>query len=100
MIGPVSMPRKATPRDLLFVSSPDLWDTWPFLPLIRHRSDGELDYGVMYDFTHTSGRTGYQVTVFLENLFLVPDTEEALLQLPKEVFDTFDELLNAGWRVD
>lgn len=95
-----SVPREATERDLLFVSTPQLWQLWPFLPLIRHRQDGELDYGVLYDFAGTSGRTGFQVTVFLENLFLVPETEVQLVQLPKEIFDAFDELLQAGWRVD
>jgi hypothetical protein len=40
------------------------------------------------------------VTVFLENVFLVPSTAEELLKLPKEVFDTYEELLQAGWLVD
>ena len=38
-----------------------------------------LKVGVLYDFVHTSGRLGYSSTVFLTNLFLLPDTEEAFL---------------------
>jgi hypothetical protein len=36
----------------------------------------------------------------LGNLCCVPATEEALLAQPREVFDTFDEIYDAGWRVD
>ena len=34
------------------------------------------------------------------NLFLMPQTEAELLALPKEVFDTPDEMAAAGWCVD
>jgi hypothetical protein len=33
-------------------------------------------------------------------LFALPLTECRLLAGPKIVYDTFDELLDAGWRVD
>src|SRR5689334_452688 len=87
-------------RDLYFFRSPSLWPQWPFLPVVRHRPGGEPDLGVLYDFAHTSGRTGYGCTVFVCNLFQLPGTEEGLLALPKEVFDSFEELSDAGWSVD
>jgi len=36
----------------------------------------------------------------LTNLFFVPATLDEMLALPKESFDTFEELLAAGWRID
>ena len=54
----------------------------------------------MFDAMGTSTRTGFSATVFRCNLFLLPPSFEEFLALPKEVFDTSEELLNAGWRVD
>jgi hypothetical protein len=87
-------------RDLFFFRSPSLWPAWPYLPVVRRRSDDDTDLGVLYDFAHTSGRTGYGRTVFLSNVVFLPDTEEGLFALPKEVFDTFEEVRAAGWAVD
>jgi hypothetical protein len=87
-------------RDLLFFRTPSLWPTWPYLAVVRHQADGAMDCGVLHDFAHTSGRTGYGCTVFLCNIFFVPDTEDELVALPKEVFDTFEEVSAAGWAVD
>ena len=87
-------------RDLLFFRTPSLWPTWPHLSVVRHKPGDEMDLGVIYDFAHTSGRTGYGSTVFLCNFWFLPDTEEGLLALPREVFDTFDEMAAAGWAVD
>jgi hypothetical protein len=36
----------------------------------------------------------------LTNLFTLPRTLDQFLALPKEIYDTFDELVAAGWRVD
>jgi hypothetical protein len=87
-------------RDLFFMRNPAHWTTWPYLPVVRHKSGGDPDLGVLYDFAHTSGRTGFGSTVFVANFFLLPDSEEELLALPKEIFDTFEEMAAAGWAVD
>jgi hypothetical protein len=100
MTAPLEQPRKGTARDLLFFSTPRLWPTWPFLAVVRRHTDGEMDYGVLFDFAGTSGRTGYGSAVFLTNIFLLPQTEAEFLALPKEVFDTFEEMAAAGWVVD
>jgi hypothetical protein len=100
MTTPTEQPRKATARDLFFFSHPEHWPTWPFLPVVRRHADRETDYGVLYDAAHATGRTGYSSTVFLCNLFLMPEKESELLALPKEMFDTPDEMAAAGWCVD
>jgi hypothetical protein len=87
-------------RDLFFLRRPEYWPAWPCLPVVRRNRDGSMDLGVLYDFAHTSGRTGYGCTVFLCNVVFVPDTEEQLLALPREVYDTFEEVAAAGWAVD
>jgi hypothetical protein len=92
--------RPATARDLLFFRRPRLWTTWPFLPVVRHQPDGEVECGVLYDCWTVARRAGFSATVFLTNLFLLPRTEDEFLALPKEVFDSAEEIAEAGWRVD
>jgi len=82
------------------MGNPHLWPAWPFLPLVRRHDNGDFDCGLLYDFCGTSGRTGYRATVFVANLLFAPRTEEGLLALPREVFDTAEEVVAAGWRVD
>jgi hypothetical protein len=97
---PTEQPRKATARDLFFFAHPEHWPTWPHLALVRRHADGGMDFGVLYDAMHKTGRTGYSSTVFLCNYFLMPEMEGELLALPKEIFDTPEEMAEAGWRVD
>ncbi|MFO0802718.1 MAG: hypothetical protein U0791_06290 [Gemmataceae bacterium] len=54
----------------------------------------------MFDAMGTSSKTGYSATVWFANLFMLPPTFEEFLALQKEVFDTAEELIGAGWRVD
>ena len=100
MTTPTEEPRKATARDLFFLTNPQHWATWPFLPVVRRHADGSTDFGVLYDALHATGQTGYSATVLIGNFFLLPETEAELLALPKEIFDTADEMAAAGWRVD
>jgi hypothetical protein len=87
-------------RDLLFLRTPALWTTWPFLPLMRRRPGQEEENGVVYDFQCTSGRTGYSSTVCFSNVFQMPHNEDEIIALPHETFDTTEEIVNAGWHVD
>ena len=91
--------REALGRHLLVITTPALWPTWPFLPVVR-RTAGKVELGLVFDAMGTSSRTGFSATVFECNLFLLPPSFEEFLALPREVFDTADELLEAGWRVD
>jgi hypothetical protein len=86
-------------RTVLFLAHPELWPLWPFLPVVRRGSGGE-ELGVVYDARRASELTGYSATVFLRNMFTLPDQLSEFLTLPKEVFDTAEELAEAGWRVD
>ncbi len=93
-------PLTGAARDLLYFRTPALWPTWPYLAVVRHKAGGEMDCGILYDFAHTSGRTGYSATVFICNIWQLPKTEYGLLALPKEVFDQMEEVSAAGWSVD
>jgi len=86
-------------RNLQFISNPSLWNLWPYLPLIRDTTSVR-ELGVMVDLHGRVGITGFSATVFLTNLFTLPQQLDELLALPKEVFDTAEELIAAGWRVD
>jgi hypothetical protein len=94
-------PRRATMRDLAFLSTPSLWSLHPFLPVIRRSAVGDCQQlGVVYDAVGVSGRYGYSATVFLTNIFTLPKTEAELFELPRIVYDTLDELVNDGWVID
>lgn len=86
-------------RHALFLRTPALWPAWPFLPLIRRNGLSE-ELGLLFDAWGVAGRTGFSSTVFLCCLFELPPTIEALLMLPRETYDSTDELLAAHWRVD
>ena len=93
-------PRPATQRDLVFMSTPSLWEQWPILPVVRRRADGEMDTGLMYDTRGATRLAGLAATVFLGNIFMLPRTLDEFLALPRETYDTFEEVVAAGWRVD
>lgn len=90
-------PRK---RTLHFLTHPEEWPHWPFLPLIRRHSSGDFTLGVVYDALHASNLPGYSCTVFLTSLYLLPATESDFLALPKETYDVPEEVFAAGWVLD
>jgi hypothetical protein len=98
MSGNVPIPSLRA-RSVFYIARPGLWPAWPYLPVVR-RTRGREELGVMVDFQGTTGRTGFGSAVFLANLFEVPLSERALLALPREVYDSADEVAEAGWAVD
>jgi hypothetical protein len=86
-------------RNLLLMGCPALWACWPMLPLVR-RCRGKEELGLLFDALRVNGTTGFSATVFEGNLFLLPPTVEEFLKLPRETYDTPDEVFAAGWRVD
>ena len=87
-------------RNLIILTDPRRWPAWPFLPVMRRRPDQEEECGVLFDALRTKGLAGYSATVFLINLFLLPPLVAQFLTLPREVYDTAEEMFEAGWRVD
>lgn len=88
-------------RNLLFLTTPMLWPTWPFLPLVRRLpGQDEPECGVLYDARGASGTYGYSASVFRANVFLLPRNEAQILALPHYTYDTVEEILAAGWTVD
>lgn len=86
-------------RNVTFLSTPSLWPAWPYLPLVR-RTKGALECGVLSDLLKATGTPGFSATVYLTNLFTLPPTLEEFVALPKETFDTAEEVFEAGWRID
>ncbi len=89
---------RARDRTMLFLTTPALWPTWPFLPMVR-RSKGGQELGLVFD-SRSARLMGFSATVFRTNLFALPSSFEAFLALPKEVFDCAEELVAAGLCVD
>lgn len=100
MPPPSLTPTQERIRNLLFMREPTKWSVWPFLPLIRRLPGKEEECGLLYDVFNVHGRTGYSATVFLCNIFLLPERVEDLLTMPKETFDSVEEIYAAGWRID
>ncbi len=93
--------RRAGPRDLALFAAPDRWPRWPFLPLVRQLlSQEEPEQGILYDARGHANLYGHASTVFLTNVFFIPASQAEFLALPRHVYDTFDELADAGWVVD
>ncbi len=90
--------RHARERTLLFLTTPALWPSWPFLPVVR-RTSGVEELGVVFD-SRAAGLTGYSATVFHVNLYLLPPTLDRFLELPRDTFDSAEELLASGWAID
>ena len=93
-------PVRSPMRDLHFMAERSLWAVWPFLPLVRRRPPDDVECGLLFDAESVCGVNGYRCAVFATNLYTLPPGLDEFLALPKEVFDTFDEVYAAGWRVD
>jgi hypothetical protein len=87
-------------RTLYFLTDRKQWPHWPFLPVVRRRPGCEDELGVLFDALNAGGPAGYACTVFFSNLFLLPPRLDQLLNLPRETFDTAEEVADAGWSVD
>lgn len=92
--------RQARQRHVLLFSQPGRWALWPVLPLVRRRPGQAEECGLLYDVKGVYGLLGYSSTVFLSNLFGLPPTVVEFLALPRETYDTPEEIADAGWTVD
>lgn len=90
--------RQRRANDMLMFMNPCLWPYYPFLA-VRRQTDhyGSVERGVLYDARGFTGTYGHSCTVFRP--LTVPCSQVDLLAGPRDVFDSFDELTNAGWTV-
>jgi hypothetical protein len=95
-----SLNRPGRVRNLHFFANPKLWPAYPFLPVVKRPVDKPEEYGVLFDAMGIANLAGHSATVFMTNLFMMPEQLSEFLALPKEVFDTWEELADAGWCVD
>lgn len=86
-------------RTLYLLTHRQEWNHWPYLPMVR-RCSATRELGVVFDCLAAGGPAGYTCTVWAANLFMLPHRLDQFLALPKEVFDTPEELVAAGWCVD
>ena len=75
------------------------WPLWPFLPVVRRRPGRVEELGVVFD-ARAARLTGFNATVFLTNLYLLPADFAAFLALPHETYASAEELAGSGWLVD
>ena len=95
------MPKTLTHQQMATnrVALPQTWPSWPILAMVRE-TDDDFDVGFMYDLFHHVDIAGYSATVFVHNALDVPTHLGAILALPKEIYDTPEEIVTAGWRPD
>jgi len=97
MSTPLAAAQAARQRNLLFFREPRRWMVWPFLPVMRRRPGCEEELGLLFDAVGTHGLYGLSATVYFCNLFMLPGTLHEFLSLPRETYDTADEVADAGW---
>ena len=91
---------EAREQTMSFLAHPREWGLWPFLPLVR-RSRGCLPTnGVLFDAMGSRSMPGFEHIVFLVNVYELPETLGRLLAMPKEVYTSAEQILDAGWVVD
>lgn len=95
--APVNRERRAI--DMLFFASPGLWPYHPFLSVRRQPNQHQPERGILYDAQSISDKFGYRCTVFIVDTAALPNTESELLQGPRYVYDTFEEMVDDGWTV-
>jgi len=88
-------------QQLAIMADPKKWGR-RFLALSRRPAGGgSPELAVMCDVRAYGGPTGFSATAFKCNLFMLPQSlAEMLRDVPREVFDTPEEMYAAGWRVD
>lgn len=92
--------RRAGPDDLRLLANPRFWPQWPFLPVLRLPEEGPPEIGLLYDAHGSSGKAGYETTVFRAYVTDYLLGESKFLKLPRHIYDSIEELADDGWLVD
>ncbi len=86
-------------RHLLFLATPALWPSWPFLPVVRRTARG-AEYGLLFDPAAAGQPSGRRFAVYRGNLFLLPATLAEFLASEHETYDSAEAVYVDHWRVD
>jgi hypothetical protein len=100
MTDTIAFLRRAGPHDLRMFANPQFWPQRPFLPVIRHPEGQHPEFGLLYDARSSSGKSGYETTVFRAYMTDFLLGESVFLKLPRHIYVSFDELADDGWLVD
>ena len=80
-------------QDRTMMTDVTAWPRFPYLPLIRQAGEKKELGLLFYDFVDKDVKP----VVLLANLFLPEDEKKLRDKLP---YQSFDDMLDAGWRVD
>ena len=88
--------------DLEMLCKPELWPKWPMLPVKNYKLADPKDHGfplsgIVYAPMSMEVETD-RYTVYLGNMFCNPDPADP--DGKKCVYDSFTDMLAAGWVVD
>lgn len=87
-------------RDRDMILNPSKWPILDVLPM-TNGMNGTQVLGVIINHCGVIGYVDPLNVVWLENMFLLPDTFEELEEtVERVVFNSVDELLDAGWEVN
>ena len=79
-------------KNMRIMENPDNWPRWPILPMVRKTPTDPLGApGFIFD-----GGTN-KFTVYKANIFMITKDFESI---PREIYQNFEEIFDAGWRVD
>lgn len=80
------------PNDKAMMQNPNLWPSWPYLP-VKNRRNPMSNHG-----TGALAETSFPIkpTIYFMNIFI----PQALSKVEKKDYNSFDELIADGWAVD
>ena len=95
------MPERAKEEHIYMMKHPNSWPIWPVLPLIKanNTSGGFPKAGCLIEF----GMSGPEPIVWLKMMWELPQkaTESYMFEnIEHEKFDSFEDIVAAGWIVD
>jgi hypothetical protein len=81
-----------------FILNPDNWPQWPILPMKKPQPRGFPEFGFLYSRSLNGPFPESPVTLFKGLIFDL--SSKPLKDIPSELFESVDKLLEAGWVVD
>ena len=91
------MPKQLTSeqqRDATLIRHPGSWPGWPYLPLTKAIPNADKQLGTML------AGEGYGSTIFLVNMYSMPRNKEDFDGLPRKVYNSAEDIVLDGWKID